>query len=130
MSSDNTLSNDLVWLTFINDAKHHYLNNSQDLIGDQMSDESFLALFLTTDRKKTLVNLKAVLTPYSYKKFLNQYRVYKSRSNASTTLLSISKYNFENLNALTNQLGYQSNNETIELLWSYYVENHLEPENQ
>ena len=124
MSSANTLTNDQAWSTFLADAKHHYLNNSQYLIGEQMRDDIFLALFLATDRKNTLVNLKAVLNPDSYKKFLNLYRVYKSRSNASTTLLSISKYNFDNLNALTNQLGYQSNNETIELLWSYYVENH------
>jgi len=119
-------SNDNVWSTFINQSKHCYLNCSEHLISAPMSIEDFSALFILEDRKQTLINIKALLKLPSYKKFLNQYRVYKSRFNASTTQMSISKYNFDNLNLLTQQLGYQSNNETIELLWSYYVESHAD----
>lgn len=115
-----------VWLQYLQQGKHLYLNSYQHLKEQQLDNSIFEQNFIQTDRKQSLKNIKPFLKPLSYTNFLNKYRVYKSRVLCDSIDINITKSNFNSITALTKKLGYQTNNETIELLCQYYAENQFE----
>ncbi|NRA71414.1 MAG: hypothetical protein HRU24_10340 [Gammaproteobacteria bacterium] len=112
------------WLQYLQQGKHLYLNSKEHMEENELETLTFSENFIANDRKRSLKNIKRIIKPLSYKNFLNQYRVYKSRLLCDGVEINISKNNFNNINSLTKILGYQTKNETLELLCQYYAESH------
>ena len=113
-----------IWSQYITLGKHLYLNKEEHLIAKNIERKQFDGHFIIDDRRQTLKNIKQILKPASYNKFLNKFRVYKNRIISDNIELSVSKYNFQTISTLTTKLGYKTKNETIELLCQYYAECH------
>ena len=96
------------WLQYLQQGKHLYLNSKEHMEENELETLTFSENFIANDRKRSLKNIKRIIKPLSYKNFLNQYRVYKSRLLCDGVEINISKNNFNNINSLTKILGYQN----------------------
>ena len=110
------------WQAYLDEKRYQYLFISENFAGGRVLRVKFEKGLDPNDRKISNQKAKQLLTKQGYDKFLNSYRVFKSRHKTDMTSLSISNQAKTLLVEIKNEYGFESLDETIETIATDFKE--------